>query len=67
MGGRGGGAGGRGVAGARLGAPAPGPEGGQALRRSFGEDELLPQLQVGATTSWRKKERETGGEREREK
>lgn len=51
MGGGGGGAGWRGVAGARFGAATPGAERRQALRTSFGEDELLPQLQVGATAS----------------
>lgn len=56
MGGRGGGAGGRGVAGAWFGASTPGAEGSQALRRSFREDEFLPQLQVGATTSCRETE-----------
>jgi len=55
--GRRGGAGGGGVAGARFGAPAPGAEGSQTLRRSFWEDELLPQLQVGATTSCRQRQR----------
>lgn len=58
MGGRGGGAGGRGVAGAGFGASTPGAEGSQTLRRSFREDELLPQLQVGATASWRGNKRD---------
>lgn len=56
MGGRGGGAGGRGVAGAWFGASTPGAEGSQALRHPFREDEFLPQLQVGATTSCRETE-----------
>lgn len=51
--GRGGGTGGRGVTGPRLGAPPSGPEGGQTLRRPLREDELLPQLQVGAAPSCR--------------
>lgn len=58
----GGGAGGRGVAGARLGASAPGAEGGQTLRRSFRKDELLPQLQVGATTSWTERQKQENNE-----
>lgn len=56
VGGGGRGAGGRGVPGARLGASTPGAESGQALRTSFREDEFLPELQVGATTSWEKRE-----------
>lgn len=51
MGGGGRGAGWRGITGAWFGASTPGAERSQALRTSFGEDEFLPQLQVGATAS----------------
>lgn len=55
-----GGPGGGGVPGARFGASSPGPESGQTLRRSFREDELLPELQVGASTGWGRDRRQRG-------
>lgn len=53
MGSGGGGAGWRGVTGAWFRTSATGAESSQALRTSFWKDKFLPQLQVGATTSWK--------------
>lgn len=53
MGSGGRGAGWRGVTGAWFGTSTTGAERSQALRTSFWKDKFLPQLQVGATTSWK--------------